>query len=72
MDEETQNYNRAAGPLQQGSLIITSATGLTTGDVDIPTQDGKIPGYFAHLKDAIHVPIILVVSEAFGLHEHIP
>ncbi|MFM1988152.1 MAG: hypothetical protein RJA99_1109 [Pseudomonadota bacterium] len=52
--------------------ITTPATGLRTGDVLIPTRDGRsMPGYFAAPAGASGAPTILVVQEIFGVHEHI-
>ena len=51
--------------------IITDAAGLTAGMVEISTGDGKIPGYRAYPASAPHAPVVLVVQEIFGLHEHI-
>jgi carboxymethylenebutenolidase len=52
--------------------ISTPATGLRTGDVLIPTNDGRsMPAYFAAPANASGAPTILVVKEIFGIHEHI-
>ena len=50
--------------------IHTPDTGLTAGEVQIPTADGKIPGYFV-MPVGKNLPVILVVQEIFGVHEHI-
>ena len=55
--------------------ITTSAAGLEAGDVKIPTSTGDIPGYRAlpanQSKTAKRYPLVLVVQEIFGVHEHI-
>ncbi|HET6371172.1 MAG TPA: dienelactone hydrolase family protein [Nitrospiria bacterium] len=51
--------------------ITTSATGLTVGEVKIPVTDGEIPGYRAMPKTGGPFPVVLVVHEIFGVHEHI-
>jgi carboxymethylenebutenolidase len=51
--------------------ILTSADGLDAADIKIPTSAGEIPGYRAFPKDKKKLPVILVVHEIFGLHEHI-
>ena len=51
--------------------ITTDAEGLEAGEVEIPTSDGKIPGYRAMPKGAGPFPVVLVVQEIFGVHEHI-
>ncbi len=52
-------------------VIITSATGLVAGDVSVPTNDGAIPAYRAMPATDGPFPVILVVQEIFGVHEHI-
>jgi len=71
MLKKEESYNQAAGPVQQPTVIATSAAGLTASDVEIPTPDRAIPGYFAHPEGQPDSPLLLVMSEAFGLHEHI-
>ncbi len=51
--------------------IHTPDTGLTVGEVQIPTADGKIPAYYAMPAGGKNLPTILVVQEIFGVHEHI-
>ncbi len=51
--------------------IHTDSTGLTTGEIQIPTGDGIIPGYHAMPNTGKTFPVILVVQEIFGVHEHI-
>lgn len=52
-------------------VITTDTQGLTAGAVRIPTADGEIPGYRAMPSTGSNFPIILVVQEIFGVHEHI-
>ena len=51
--------------------IATPTDGLDAGDVSIPTADREIPGYSAKAKGASGVPVVIVVQEIFGVHEHI-
>jgi carboxymethylenebutenolidase len=51
--------------------ITTSSDGLVAGDVKIPTRAGEIPGYRAMPKGKAKHPLVLVVQEIFGVHEHI-
>lgn len=53
------------------STIHTDATGLTAGTVQIPTADRPIPAYRAMPAKAGVYPMVLVVQEIFGVHEHI-
>ena len=51
--------------------IVTDSTGLTAGEVMIPTSDGSIPAYRAMPSQGRSFPVVLVVQEVFGVHEHI-
>ena len=51
--------------------VHTDSVGLIDGAALVPTQDGNIPGYFARPDREGVFPIILVVHEIFGVHEHI-
>jgi len=65
-----QGYARMVQPVAM-STITTDAQGLVAGEVKIDTRDGPVPAYRAlPAKDGKH-PIVLVVQEIFGVHEHI-
>jgi len=51
--------------------IATDTAGLVAGEVKIPTADGQIPGYRACPAKGRAFPVVLVVQEIFGVHEHI-
>ncbi|MFM8890405.1 MAG: dienelactone hydrolase family protein, partial [Planctomycetia bacterium] len=51
--------------------ITTDDTGLFVGEISIPTPDREIPGYRAAPASGGPFPVILVVQEIFGVHEHI-
>lgn len=54
------------------SALSTDSDGLEAGEISIATSAGDIPGYRARpLKPTGKVPVILVVHEIFGVHEHI-
>ncbi|HEX3724709.1 MAG TPA: dienelactone hydrolase family protein, partial [Pirellulales bacterium] len=53
------------------ATITTDAAGLEAGEVAIPTADGPMPAYRAAPKGAGPFPVVLVVQEIFGVHEHI-
>jgi carboxymethylenebutenolidase len=63
-------FTLAAGPVS-ADAIITDTNGLDAGLVSIPVSDGKIPGYRARPAGKTNAPVILVVQEVFGVHEHI-
>ncbi|MDR3637555.1 MAG: dienelactone hydrolase family protein [Isosphaeraceae bacterium] len=51
--------------------ITTDTKGLEAGEVKIPVPDGEIPGYRAMPDQGGPFPVVLVVQEIFGVHEHI-
>lgn len=51
--------------------ITTSTDGLRAGEVKIPTKDGEMPAYRACPEKGENFPVVLVVQEIFGVHEHI-
>jgi carboxymethylenebutenolidase len=51
--------------------ITTDANGLVVGDTKIPTSDGDLPAYFARPEKGTHFPVVLVIEEIYGVHEHI-
>ena len=51
--------------------ITTDTKGLRAGAVKIPVKDGEIPAYRAQPASGTNFPIILVIQEIFGVHEHI-
>ncbi len=61
----------AVQPVQADSTIVTDGAGLTAGEVGIPTADGTMPAYRAQPAQGGDFPVILVVQEIFGVHEHI-
>src|SRR5580704_6453689 len=51
--------------------ITTDTQGLTAGEVQIPMADREVPAYRAMPSEGKSWPVILVVQEIFGVHEHI-
>ncbi len=51
--------------------ITTDAKGLEAGEVKIPVEKGDIPAYRAMPSEGGPFPVVLVVQEIFGVHEHI-
>jgi carboxymethylenebutenolidase len=52
-------------------VITTDSNGLVAGAVKIAVKDGEIPAYRAMPAKSGSFPIVLVVQEIFGVHEHI-
>jgi carboxymethylenebutenolidase len=63
-------YTLAAGPIR-AETITTDAKGLFTATVKIPSHGAELPAYLAMPEDARRAPVIVVISEIFGLHEYI-
>lgn len=51
--------------------ITTDTSGLTAGEVKIPVPGGEMPAYRAEPASGGPFPVVLVVQEIFGVHEHI-
>ena len=63
-------FTLATGPIN-AAVITTPATGLLAGEVKVPVADGVVPAYRARPAGAGPFPVVLVVQEIFGVHEHI-
>lgn len=61
----------AAQPICAQTMIVTPADGLKAGEVKVKTANGDILGYRAMPASGSNFPVIIVVPEIFGLHEHI-
>ncbi len=61
----------AAAVSAEAQPITTPADGLVTETVMIPTVDRTIPAYVARPDARGRFPVVLVVSEVFGVHEYI-
>jgi carboxymethylenebutenolidase len=60
----------AASPVA-GEIITTSTNGLTVADSKIPSGDFQVPIYEARPAAAGKYPVVLIIPEVFGMHEHI-
>jgi len=61
----------AVQPVMAQSTITTASDGLLVGEISVPTADGAMPAYRAQPAQGSNHPVILVVQEIFGVHEHI-
>lgn len=61
----------AVRPVTAQTVVSTDTDGLEAGEVKIPVADGEIPAYRAMPAQGGPFPVILVVQEIFGVHEHI-
>ena len=64
-------FAAAVLPVAAQTMIKTDTQGLIAGEVSIPVGDFKMPAYRAAPANVRNAPVILVVSEIFGVHEHI-
>ena len=63
-------YAMAAEPIL-AQAIQTDTTGLVAGEVSVKSGDQMIPAYQARPDKPGQFPVIIVISEIWGLHEYI-
>jgi carboxymethylenebutenolidase len=63
-------FATAASPVA-GEIIATSAEGLAVAEGRVPSGDFQVPIYEARPATAGRYPVVLVIPEVFGMHEHI-
>ncbi|WP_416049305.1 dienelactone hydrolase family protein [Cupriavidus basilensis] len=63
-------FAAAALPVM-AQAIKTDFAGLAAGEVTIPSGGFNMPAYRAQPEGKTNLPVVLVVSEIFGVHEHI-
>ncbi len=64
-------FAAAVLPICAQTAIKTDSVGLVAGEVTIAVGDFKMPAYRAAPAGKAHAPVVLVVSEIFGVHEYI-
>ena len=64
-------FAAAVLPVVAQTQVKTSSDGLIAGEVTIPVGDFKLPAFRAAPAGQGGAPVVLVVSEIFGVHEHI-
>ena len=64
-------FAAAVRPIAAETLVHTDDSGLIAGEVKIFVQDGQLPAYRAMPAKGANFPVVLVVQEIFGVHEHI-
>ena len=63
-------YGRAGGPVVTSTLIRTGSDKLNVAETTIDRGDVQMPVYVAKPENKADLPVVLVISEAFGLNEH--
>lgn len=64
-------FAAAVLPALAQTAIKTSSEGLVAGEVTIPVGDFKMPAYRAAPAGRTGLPLVVVVSEIFGVHEYV-
>ncbi len=58
-------------PVMAQTVIKTDTAGLTAGTIMLMVGGQQVPVYRAQPEGKSNLPVVLVVSEIFGVHEHI-
>jgi carboxymethylenebutenolidase len=64
-------FAAAVMPVSAQTMIKTDTKGLTAGTVEIEIKGQKVRVYRAQPEGRVDLPVVLVISEIFGVHEHI-
>jgi carboxymethylenebutenolidase len=64
-------FAAAVMPVSAQTVIKTDSAGLSTGTFHISVNGQAVPVYRAAPEGKSNLPVLLVVSEIFGVHEHI-
>lgn len=64
-------YAASAMPIMAQTAIKTPVTGLVSGEVTIDVNGFKMPAYRSAPAGKTGLPVVLVISEIFGVHEYI-
>ncbi|MEV7046288.1 dienelactone hydrolase family protein [Amycolatopsis sp. NPDC051061] len=66
-----ERYPRPVSATAAKTVIHTSPAGLATARVAIPGRGHDVPAYVARPEGAGPLPVVLVLSEVFGLHPYV-
>ncbi|MFZ6655221.1 dienelactone hydrolase family protein [Undibacterium sp. TJN19] len=64
-------FAAAVAPVCAQTMIKTDRVGLTDGVATLVVDGQNVPVYYAKPEGKSNLPVILVISEIFGVHEHI-
>lgn len=71
LKQAPESFSPAVTPVS-ATTIHTDTEGLHAGETTIPSQGENLPAYLARPAEYVgKLPIVLVVQEIFGVHEHI-
>lgn len=61
----------AVQPVMAQTAITTDTQGLVAGEIKVKVHDGEMAAYRAQPASGGNFPVVLVVSEIFGVHEYV-
>ncbi|WP_211460791.1 dienelactone hydrolase family protein [Collimonas silvisoli] len=64
-------FAAAVLPVSAQTVIKTDTVGLTAGALEVEANGLSVPIYRAQPEGKTNLPVVLVISEIFGVHEHI-
>jgi carboxymethylenebutenolidase len=64
-------FAAAALPVMAQNVVKTDTAGLTVGEVMVNVKGYNVPVYRAQPAGKTGLPVVLVISEIFGVHEYI-
>jgi carboxymethylenebutenolidase len=64
-------FAAATLPVMAQAVVKTDSSGLETGTFNLTINGQTVPVYRAQPEGKTNLPVLLVVSEIFGVHEHI-
>lgn len=64
-------FAAAVLPVTAQTVVKTPALGLTAGSAILDVEGATLPFYYAMPEGKKNLPVVLVVQEIFGVHEHI-
>jgi carboxymethylenebutenolidase len=64
-------FAAAVLPVSAQSVVKTDSAGLTAGRINLMVKGQEVPVYRAQPEGKTGLPVIVVVPEIFGIHEHI-
>ncbi len=67
----SRGFAAAAQPVVASTVVTTASDGLVAGEIRIRAGDIEMPAYRAMPAGGRNLPILIVGSEIFGVHEHI-
>jgi carboxymethylenebutenolidase len=71
MSSLATGFAAAVQPVAAQTQVTTDTQGLDAGATTLAAKDRELPAYFARPAGKKNLPVILVVQEIFGVHEHI-